>query len=334
MMRITIIGLSIIGMWLWYSPAGERKTLWKSETKNRPLRIMLISDLNGSYGSVNYSPDVSAVIAEASRIQPDLILCAGDMVAGQKVSLTEENLNAMWNSFEKVVLNPVQQQKIPFGFTMGNHDASPGFMKDRALAAQFWKQHQQATGLTFVDDTHYPFYYSYLKNNVFFISWDAAGARISQEVYEWMDRQLTDPVAKKARMRIVLGHLPLYAIVAAKNKAGEVNAAPDHALQFFKKRGVDLYISGHQHAYYPATKEGVNLLNAGCIGDGPRAILGHREPAKKAYTLIDIPVKKPLQFKEESFIPQSNEALVTAKLPDSVSGFNGTVYRRDQKKIN
>ncbi|MCY1528508.1 Calcineurin-like phosphoesterase [compost metagenome] len=331
-MKTVIIGFSIIGIWFCFALSGDGKALPKDETKNRPLRIMLISDLNGAYGSVDYSPDVSAVIAEVSRIKPDLILCAGDMVAGQKASLTDENLNAMWDSFEKVILNPVQKQKIPFGFTMGNHDASPGFIKDRTMAAQFWKQHREFTGLTFVDDTHYPFYFSYLKNNVFFISWDAAGARINPEVYEWMDMQLSHPVAKKARMRIVLGHLPLYAIVAAKNKAGEVNAAPDHALQFFKQKGIDLYISGHQHAYYPAMKEGVRLLNAGCIGEGPRAVLGHHEPPKKAYTLIEIPVKRPLQFIEQSFIPQSNEPLITTKLPDSVSGFNGTIYRRDQKK--
>ncbi len=251
------------------------------------------------------------------------------MVAGQKVSLTEQNIKEMWQSFKKNVFNPIKKANVPFGFTLGNHDASPSFSKDRAIASQFWKDEQAATGLTFVDSEHYPFYFSYLKNNVFFISWDASGAKIKPELYDWMKEQTNLDVAKKARMRILLGHLPLYAIVAAKNKPGEVNSSPDSALAFFKTHCIDMYISGHQHAYYPATKNGVSLLNSGCIGDGPRPILGHSELAKKAYTIIEIPVKRPLNFTQRSFMPSSNEEISIKSLPDSVIGFNGIIRRID-----
>ncbi len=305
---------------------------WQAETKNKALKILLISDLNSSYGSLTYSADVSAVIGEIGKIKPDLILCGGDMVAGQKASLTEQNINEMWQSFKKVVFDPIKKTKIPFGFTVGNHDASPNFLKDRAIAEQFWKSEQQATNLTFVNADHYPFYFSYLKNNVFFISWDASGAKIKPELYQWMKEQTNLPVAKNARMRILLGHLPLYAIVAAKNKSGEVNSNPDSALAFFKAHQIDMYISGHQHAYYPALKNGVQLLNSGCIGDGPRPILGHTELAKKAYTILEIPVKSPLNFKKKSFIPVTNEEIDVNSLPDSVIGFNGIIHRADLKR--
>lgn len=306
--------------------------IWKAETKNKPLKILLISDLNGSYGSLTYSPDVTAVLNEIGKIKPDLILCGGDMVAGQKASLTEQNIVEMWQSFKKVVFDPIKKEKIPFGFTLGNHDASPNFLKDKAIATQFWKAEQEGTRLTFVDSTNYPFYFSYLKNNVFFISWDAAGAKIKPELYEWMKEQTNLPVAKNARMRILLGHLPLYGIVAAKNKPGEVNADPDGALTFFKTHGIDMYISGHQHAYYPATKDGIQLLNSGCIGDGPRPILGYSELGKKAYTIIEIPVKKPLSFTQRSFVPVTNEEINRSNLPDSVIGFNGVIHRIGLKK--
>jgi predicted MPP superfamily phosphohydrolase len=306
--------------------------LLEAETKNKPLKILLISDLNASYGSLTYSEDVPAVLSEVGKIKPDIILCAGDMVAGQKVSLTEQHIKDMWQSFRTVVLNPIQSMQIPFGFTVGNHDASPNFSKDRAAAAQFWNDEKKATNLTFVDSKNYPFYFSYLKNNVFFISWDASGAKIKPEVYSWLKEQTSLKVARKARMRILLGHLPLYAIVAAKNKPGEVNANPDSALSFFKANKIDMYVSGHQHAYYPATREGVQLLNAGCIGDGPRPILGHQALAQKAYTVIDIPVKNPLTFTQKSFKPVTNKEINIQSLPDSVKGFNGTIYRKDLKK--
>ena len=224
----------ILLAWLSTSFIGVKSPSWQAETKNKPLKILLISDLNASYGSLSYSEDVPAVIKEIGNIKPDLILCGGDMVAGQKASLTEQNINEMWESFKTVVFDPISKAKIPFGFTLGNHDASPNFTKDRAMANQFWKAEHSATRLTIVDSEHYPFYFSYLKNNVFFISWDASGAKIKPELYQWIKEQTSLPVAKNARMRILLGHLPLYAIVAAKNKSGEVNSDPDNALAFFK----------------------------------------------------------------------------------------------------
>ncbi len=97
----------------------------KEKKRNKGLKICVISDLNSSYGSTNYADEVKSVIGRLNEIKPDLILCAGDMVAGQKSSLTEDNINGMWSSFKNTVLNPISSLKIPFGFTVGNHDASP-----------------------------------------------------------------------------------------------------------------------------------------------------------------------------------------------------------------
>lgn len=301
----------------------------KNERKDKPLKIMVISDLNDSYGSVTYSKELSSVIGRIKEINPDIILCGGDMVAGQKASLTEVRLTEMWNGFNENVLKPIDSLKIPFGFTMGNHDASPGYIKDRAAAKEFWDVHLNSSNLTFVDRTHYPFYFSYIKNNVFFMSWDASSSRISPEVMDWMKKQLDSEIAKTSRLRILLGHLPLYAIVEAKNKAGEVIADADQTLEFLKIYGVDVYISGHQHAYFPAHKNGVQLFNSGCLGGGPRPLLGHDEDATKAYAIIDIPVDSAKQFSFNAFIPLTNVSIPLTSLPDSVRGFNGLIKRID-----
>ncbi len=295
----------------------------KRELKNRPLKICVISDLNASYGSTTYPEEVGQVISKLPDIDPDIILCSGDMVAGQKASLTEQNILDMWASFKVTVLNPISKLNIPFGFTVGNHDASPSFTKDRTISKAFWKENAKATNLTFVDSTHYPFYYSYIKNNVFIMSWDAAGAEIKPEVYNWMKDQMEGNIARKARLRILIGHLPLYAIVDSKNKPGEVNSNSEAALTFFKTYGLDLYISGHQHAYYPAEKGGVRFLNMGAIGDGPRKLIGNSAEARKSYTIIDIPVKNAKNFTYKTFTP-GNEIISLLSLPDSVIGFNGT----------
>lgn len=309
--------------------SSENQSALSKGNRDKALKIMVISDLNADYGALTYSNDIATVIGRIKTIKPDIILCGGDMVAGQKASLTEDHITSMWDVFDQNVLKPISNLKIPFGFTLGNHDASPGFLKDRAMAKQFWEKEIKATHLDFVDSSNYPFYFSYLKNNVFFISWDASSAKIKPEVLDWMKEQLKNKVAVNARFRILLGHLPLYAIVAAKNKPGEVNENADQTLDFFKENGIDMYISGHQHAYFPAHKNGVILFNAGCIGNGPRPILGHQEAAKKAYSIIEIPVKTPKNFRDHTFMPENNMPIALSDLPDAVTGFNGMIKRID-----
>ncbi len=312
-----------------FSNTPADRSAIKKESRNKALKICVISDLNASYGSTTYPAEVTSVISQMPAIKPDIILCSGDMVAGQKASLTDQNIWDMWAAFKKTVLVPISALQIPFGFTVGNHDASPSYLKDRAISQSFWKENAKATNLTFVDSTHYPFYYSYIKNNVFIMSWDAAGAEIKPEVYSWMKTQMEGKIAKKARLKVLTGHLPLYAIVDSKNKPGEVNSDPAAALNFFKTYGLDLYISGHQHAYYPAEKDGVRFLNMGAIGDGPRKLIGYPAEARKSYTIIEIPVKNPRNFTYKTFTP-SGEEVKLSSLPDSVVGFNG-ISKKDQR---
>lgn len=302
----------------------------RDEQYDQDLKILLISDLNGSYGSVDYSEQVHEVIGKIDQINPDLILCGGDMVAGQKKTLTPDNLRAMWAGFHRAVLQPISAKNIPFGFTMGNHDASPNYHNDRRAASEFWMTNRDQVNLTFVDQTHYPYYFSYIKNNVFFISWDASSASIPEAVRVWMEKQLSDAIARNARSRILLGHLPLYAIVESKNKPGEVLDDADETLAIIRKLGVDMYISGHQHAYFPAGKEGVQLLHSGCLGGGPRTLLGSHKPAVKSYALIHIPKDKGIDYRNiEGIEADDHRDIQLEHLPDSIQGFNGTVERID-----
>jgi len=302
----------------------------KQQTRNQALKILLISDLNDSYGATTYSEQVHDVIAKVDAIQPDLVLCAGDMVAGQSKKLSVARLDSMWSGFLSAVLNPLSEKNIPFGFTMGNHDASPNYLHDRQAASKFWLANKGKVNLTFIDDGHFPYYFSYIKNNVFFISWDASSEVIPDQIRSWMKEQLQLAVAKNARGRIVLGHLPLYALVADKNKPGEVLQSADETLSFLKSQQVDMYISGHQHVYYPAAKEQVTLLHAGCLGGGPRELIGHQRPAYKAYAVIEIGKRKRVRKADiQGFVARDHREVPLDSLPARVQGFNGIVERID-----
>ncbi len=88
------------------------------------VRLLVISDLNSAYGSTEYDTEVHLAVKMIPFWQPDLVLCSGDMIAGQKPSLTATQIRAMWQSFDRNIAQPVRNLKIPFGFTIGNHDGS------------------------------------------------------------------------------------------------------------------------------------------------------------------------------------------------------------------
>ncbi|MEO0853770.1 MAG: metallophosphoesterase, partial [Cyanobacteria bacterium J06648_11] len=67
------------------------------------VRLVVISDLNGSYGSTDYDPEVDTAIALLPFWKPDMVLASGDMVAGQNPTLSPEQIRAMWQGFDKHV---------------------------------------------------------------------------------------------------------------------------------------------------------------------------------------------------------------------------------------
>jgi hypothetical protein len=70
--------------------------------------IAFIADLNGRYGSTSYDPRVSAAIAAIVDLRPDMVLSAGDMVAGQKQPrLDSDRLDRMWQAFNHTVADPL-----------------------------------------------------------------------------------------------------------------------------------------------------------------------------------------------------------------------------------
>ncbi len=90
--------------------------------KRGDLRIAVISDLNSGLGAANYEWQVDSIINRIPKIwQPDLVICGGDMVAGMGVSETAQ-LQEMWNGFKEHIIEPLHKEKIPFAFTLGNHD--------------------------------------------------------------------------------------------------------------------------------------------------------------------------------------------------------------------
>jgi hypothetical protein len=260
------------------------------------VRIVVISDLNSQYGSTDYEPEVDQAIALVPGWGPDLVLCGGDMVAGQNPSLTEPEIQAMWAAFDRHIGAPLRQAKIPYGFTLGNHDASAAkslsggflFTQERNLADVHWNEASHDPGLQFVDKAKFPFYYTFQQNNMFFLVWDASASEIPNEQIAWAERSLASPEAQAAKMRIVIGHLPLYAVAIGRDDPGEYLARAEELRSLLEKYNVHTYISGHDHAYYPGYVGKLQTLHCGVMGSGIRPLLNGSVTPFKAFTVIDI----------------------------------------------
>jgi len=293
------------------------------------LRLGLISDLNSSYGSTTNIPQVPQGLRQLLARRPALIACAGDMVAGQKPGLGAARLDAMWDAFGRTVLTPVRQAGVPFLPAVGNHDGSPGFTADREALRRFWLPRRQALGLRFVDSGSFPFHYSVLQNEVFWLVWDASSSRIPAEQLTWARRQLASAAARQARLRLVVGHLPLFGVSQGRDRPGEVLDQAAEVQALLEDGRAQAYICGHQHAWFPARRGQLDLIQLGALGSGPRRLLQGAIPPQQTTTTLDIDWQQGSLVETTTAVGTGQE-VAWSRLPASLRGRAATLSRNTQ----
>lgn len=302
-----------------------------------PMRVVVLSDLNSTYGSTEYDPEVAHVVRRTvGEWRPDLVLIAGDMIAGQRPTLDDANVRAMWAAFDSVVAGPLRRAGIPLAVTMGNHDGSghPGHERDRRLAVEYWGGRHGDLGIH--DGGRYPFYYAFTRGDVFFVVLDASTGAVVADTAQmaWLTTALASPEARSAGLRVSMGHVPLYAVAEGRDRPGEVQAHPDSLRSILEGAGVRLHISGHHHAYYPGRVGALDLLHTGALGQGPRALLGSDLPPIRTVTILDLyPARDSLAEQTFRVYGDALDALDVATLPRRIDGINGHVILRDTHNV-
>lgn len=247
------------------------------------LHIAVISDLNGSYGSTDYDPRVTQAIEKIIDLKPDLVISAGDMVAGQRRPLlSEAEVRAMWQGFHTTVSDPLAAAGIPLVVTPGNHDASgyDGFQMERQIYEEEWADRKP--DLAFLPGGHWPLNYAFDLGGVRFASLNATEVGRMDEAQQ---RWLADTMGGAGPTRILFSHLPLWPFAVGRET--EVIGDPVVA-ELFTSLGVKLHISGHHHAYYPGASDGIAFVSMACLGAGPRALIGTDTASEPGFALFDI----------------------------------------------
>jgi 3',5'-cyclic AMP phosphodiesterase CpdA len=297
-------------------------------TAQAQLRVAVISDLNGHYGSKQYHAAVPRAIARIREMKPDLALCLGDMIAGQRrrPPFTRPELKDMWRSFHSVVSDPLESAGVPFAVTPGNHDASayPGSAPERQVFQEEWKARKP--GVEFVDARGYPFQYAFAAGPVLFIALDGTRTGTAdQSAKQWLKRLLTERAAGY-RWRVVFSHVPLFPFVHADQRETVSDPELEAILQ---QGGVHVVLSGHHHAYYPGVAGGIIWVSQACLGSGPRTLSGASKASPRAFTLIDFPAQGRLRI-DALREPDFREAVDLRDLPGRIRAPRRELVRLDR----
>ncbi len=290
-------------------------------------RVVVVSDLNESYGSTRYSPEVDAAVRQTIELAPDLVISTGDMVAGQRLSppLNKDEIQAMWQAFDHHVTTPLARAGLPFATTPGNHDASSGarFVVERELYRAQWLPRKPV--LDFVDAADYPFNYAFRLHHTLFVSLDATHVgHLSARSKRWL-AQLLEQQGPKYKHRVVFSHVPLWPFAVGRER----DYLGDHELESILQQGkVGVVLSGHHHAYYPGYKDGVRFVSQACLGAAPRALLGTTHPGHRAITVLELEDNGDVRI-EAYHGMRFDRPIPRSTLPEKITAHGETLVRDD-----
>ena len=207
-----------------------------------PLRIAQISDIH--CGESSFDADVMASIVErVNRMQPDVVVIAGDLTAaGYRWEFEEA---AGW-------INRIEPPKVVIP---GNHDSrNVGYIHFEELFGNRFSRHRfsftgeraerlGATGITIVAvDSSEP---------------DLNDGRVGREYYPWIKRQFDEP----DDIKVFVIHHHLVPIPGTGRERNIILDAGD-VLAELTQLDIDVVLSGHKHVPYFWGVNGVLICNS------------------------------------------------------------------------
>lgn len=286
----------------------------------------LVSDLNGRYGSTTYHARVGKAVDAIIAMQPDAVISAGDMVAGQnQPALDSPKLDSMWEAFNQLARDPLAAAGIPLAVTPGNHDGSafPEFALEREHFEKQWLNRHN--GLDILPGSEWPWRYAARIGRTLLVSFDGTvPGKLGQREFSFVADALHS-YRNEAEAVIVLSHLPMWPL--ARGREREILDDPD-LLDLLHRHDVTVYVSGHHHAFYAGRDDkGMIHLAVGALGGNSRAYSpsGAREP--HSFARMEINGKA---VKVESLAaPGFTTGIDVLQMPAEIDGPLGKLMRID-----
>jgi len=317
------------------------------------IRIGVFNDLNGSVGSDVYYGGTTSSLRKLLEMNPDIIVAPGDLVGGEDFSkkLGDADFLRMWTSFGNKLHSSMKAKNIPFAPAPGNHDANAGLSREVKHYANYFRRAENKPAVDFVDEAHFPYFYSYIHKGVFFVALDStlSGAIKSSQgsadvQKEWLRAQLASSRAVTAIARIVYAHVPLYSVLDKSRHAGkfaevlgreQIASGREKSLESILVTGrVDLAIFGHSHVFYPGLlryKENASVLHvlfAPRGGPGGRYLPGASQMSPQGFALIRVLDDGQIVYEART---SAGERMSCEVLPKAIASNGGRMIERDDE---
>ncbi len=294
------------------------------ELGGRVWRVAVVSDLNSSYGKTTYRDEVHASARWIAReLRPDLVLSTGDHVAGMKRGV---DLDGMWAGFHAAFTDELARGGVPFAPSPGNHDASAyeAYSHERERFGAEWSARRP--DVRFVDDAHYPFRYAFRQGPALFVALDVTVARpLSGEHLAWLEALLERE--RDADVKVVFGHIPLRAFVGGRKRDEVVR---DQDLErVLRRAGVDAYLSGHHHAYFPGRAAGMRMVAMPCLGSGSRKLMGTDDASARGVVVLELDASGVRSVESHTSGSGFARVVPRGELPERVGQGDQEVWRDD-----
>ena len=242
--------------------------------------LAFISDLNGRYGSTEYHRRVGEAVEAIIAQDPALVIIGGDMIAGQATPLLgEAAVEAMWQSFDKTVYQPLKAAGIPVAATAGNHDASayPAFAAERNAYARYWAARPPVD--SYSAGSNFPWYFGIDLDGMSVAVLDVTTtAELDPAQQAFLSQRREQAKARNARL-IVITHLPLHPV--GQGRETEIFTLPGEG------QPGETWVSGHHHVYYPgAISNGAYYLALPALGGNSRRWIGSAQRSPFGYVSL------------------------------------------------
>ena len=204
-------------------------------------------------GSPFFVPNLmNRVIAEINEMQPDAVVCSGDLTAE---GYRQEYKN--WVAYAERIQSPILT--VP-----GNHDSrNVGYLHfEDLIGPRMWSHDLQGVRIVGVDSSE-P---------------DLNEGKVGRVHYDWIRRQFEEPAA----LKVFVLHHHLLPIPGTGRERNVVYDAGD-VIECLQRAGVDLVLSGHKHVPYAWRLEDLFVVNAGTVSS--LRVRGYTRPC---YNVVEI----------------------------------------------
>jgi hypothetical protein len=226
-------------------------------------------------------------MGRVERAAPSLVVITGDMVAGQRrPPLGRDELAAMWGAFNDAVAEPLTAAGIPLAVTPGNHDGSayPEFAVEREVYEAQWRD--RAGGFEILPGSEWPRRYAARAGDFLLVTFDGTRTGPLPATEREFVAGMLAAHGRDARCTLVFAHLPLWPVTRGRQE--EIIDDPA-LLSLLHEHGVDVYASGHHHAYYAGVDEaGLLHVSVGALGGNPRPYVGTKARPPHSFALLSL----------------------------------------------